>query len=108
MTDPSAHRRPLSMRGRALVGALALALCGCHATFRDPKVPAGAEHSKWSSFFLGGLVGHDRIDIRDYCPSGRVHEVETTEDVGTLLATLVTVGVYAPRRVYITCGRGQK
>jgi len=107
MSDPSAHRRPRSARhrGRLLLGALALALLpACHATFRDPKVPAGKEHAVWSKFYLVGLVGHARIDIRDYCPSGRVHEVETAEDFKTALLTVLTVGIYAPREVYITCG----
>lgn len=110
MSGPGARRpRALWRRGRLLLGALALgALCGCHATFRDPSVPAGKRHSKWSKFYLGGLVGHERIDIRDYCPSGRVHEVETAEDASTLVLTVVTVGIYAPRRVYITCGPEKK
>lgn len=107
MHDPSSPVRPRAQRrpGRLLLGALALALLsGCHATFRDPKVPAGKEHAAWSKFYLGGLVGHARIDIRDYCPSGRVHEVETAEDFKTVLLTVLTLGIYAPRRVYITCG----
>ncbi len=108
MSDRSSPSRPQAVRpsARLLLGVLALsALCGCRATFRDPKVPAGSEHSKWSSFFLGGLIGHERVDIRDYCPSGRVHEVVTAEDAATLVVTLVTAGIYAPRRVYITCGK---
>lgn len=111
MFDPSAPRirRPARHRGRLLIGALSLcALCGCHATFRDPSVPAGQLHTRWSNFYVGGLVGHDRIDIRDYCPSGRVHEVETAENAATLGLTVVTLGIYAPRRVYITCGKEER
>lgn len=107
MPDPSACRpaRAARRRGRLLLAALALgALCGCHATFRDPSVPAGRQHAAWAKFYLAGVVGHERIDIRDYCPSGRVHEVETAEDAQTLVLTVVTLGIYAPRRVFITCG----
>ena len=110
MSDPSEQRRPRATwrRGRLLLALALGALCGCHATFRDPSVPAGKQHSTFSKFYLLGLVGHDRIDIRDYCPSGRVHEVENAEDAATLVLTVVTAGIYAPRRVYITCGPEKK
>lgn len=92
------------MPGRTWIVALAaLTLGGCAATFTDPRVPAGEEHQLWTSFFVGGLVGHAEVDVRDVCPDGRAHEVETGEDALTLGATILTLGVYAPRRVYVTC-----
>lgn len=93
-------------RRTALLGLLfALAAGGCKATFTDPRVPAGDEHTLWRSFFLGGLVGHAEVDVRDVCASGRAREVQTSEDVLTLGVTVITIGVYAPRRVYVTCAK---
>ncbi len=86
------------------LGAL-VAVGGCKATFTDPRVPVGTEHSLWRSFYVGGLVGHAEVDVRDVCASGRAREVQTGEDALTLGATIITLGIYAPRRIYVTCGK---
>ncbi len=85
------------------VAALALACAGCTATFRDPRVPAGEERSSWQSYFLVGAIGEAEVDVRDYCPTGRASEVVIGENALTLGVSVVTLGIYTPRRVLITC-----
>jgi len=87
---------------------LALALLpGCAATFKDHRVPAGEERTKWAHFYFIGAVGEAEVDVRDHCPTARAHEVWVGEDVLTLGVSLLTLGIYTPRKVAITCGRAE-
>ena len=87
-----------------LAGAGALfALGGCYkATFVNPSVAPGPEVEEWTDFFLGGLVGHEEIDVRRFCP-GEVAMVRTGGNVGTDVITAITLGIYAPRKIYVSC-----
>ena len=97
---------------RRLSGALAALTClasaGCYkVTFIDPSATAaGEEKEKWSSFFLWGLVGEEQIDARDFCPNGNIARVQTGGNFLTGLVGFITLGIYAPRRVLITCASG--
>ena len=100
---PSSHP-PASIL--LLTTALLGATCpGCFkATFEDAsRPPAGEEHSEYESFFLIGLVGESDVDIRDHCESGRASGVQTGGNVGTTLISVLTVGIYTPRMVYVRC-----
>lgn len=94
---------------RALIGLLALGLSsGCAATFRDPRVPAGEEKTQWAHSYVFGAVGEAEVDVRDHCATARAHEVWVGEDVFTLAVSIVTLGIYTPRKVAITCEAGAK
>lgn len=88
--------------------ALALGATGCYrATFiRDPSATRGVEKDKWADFFIFGLVGEESFNARDFCPDGRVAEVRTGGNFGTGLVSFLTLGIYAPRKVYVTCDGG--
>lgn len=90
--------------GRAALLALVLA-AGCYkATFiRDPSAQRGIEHDEWESYFIFGIVGEQTLDVRQFCPDGRVAQVQTGANFGTGLVTGLTLGIYAPRKVYVTC-----
>jgi hypothetical protein len=91
------------------LGALALNMTGCYrATFiRDSSATRGVEKDKWADFFIFGLVGERDYNVRDFCPDGRVAEVRTGGNFGTGLVSLLTLGIYAPRKVYVTCDGGR-
>lgn len=78
---------------------------GCAATFRDPRVAPGEEKTKWAHFYLVGSLGEAEVDVRDHCPTARAHEVWIGEDVLTLAVSVVTLGIYTPRKVAITCAK---
>lgn len=94
---------PQRLRAPSLLALLLLS--GCAATFRDPKVPAGEEKTKWAHFYVLGSLGQAEVDVRDHCPSARAHEVWVGEDVFTLAVSVVTLGIYTPRKVAITCAK---
>jgi len=92
-----------------LVGAAllltALSTTGCYkATFMsNPNVVKGAEHDEWTDFFIFGLVGTEEFNVKDFCPDGNVAQVRTGGNFGTAIVGGLTLGIYAPRKVYVTC-----
>lgn len=95
---------------RSTMFAVAVALTattGCYkATFyQDPRAVAGEEHDRWSDFFVFGLVGTEDFDTRDYCEHDDVAEVRTGANFGTAAVSVLTIGIYTPRKFYITCAK---
>jgi hypothetical protein len=90
-----------------MVLCAALLIGGCAATFQEPKLARADDHSVWASYYLLGTVGRTELDVRDYCPSGHASEIETGADLLTLAVSVVTIGFYTPRRVWITCAPGR-
>src|SRR5512138_3053865 len=91
--------------GRAALLAAMLGAAGCYkATFiRDPSVVKGVEHDKWVDYWLWGLVNEQEIDVKQFCPDGRVAQVVTGGDFLSGLVNFVTLGIYSPRKVFVTC-----
>lgn len=88
------------------LAALAIAAAstmGCYkATFVSPEAPKANTIERWNDFYLFGTVGEQQIDVRRYCPS-EAAVVRTGGNVGTDVVTVLTLGIYAPRKLYITC-----
>jgi Bor protein len=85
--------------------AVLLATTGCYkATFyQSPTAVRGARHESWSTFFIFGLVGTDRFDVRSFCGQRALAEVATGGNFATSLVSVLTIGIYTPRKVYVTC-----
>lgn len=94
-------------RLRLLAASLVGLVCqtGCVATFVDQRAPAGEEKSQWLDYYLVGLVGHERVDVRDLCPTGRARQVEVGGNLLTTGLSVVTLGIYTPRKATIVCAR---
>lgn len=86
-------------------GAVLLCASGCYkATFyKNATVTKGEEREQWSDFFVFGTVGTERIDVKQFCPTGDVAVVRTGGNFATGLVGVVTIGIYTPRKVYVTC-----
>jgi len=108
------NRESVTTGWRAKIGlALALATlsstAGCYkATFVEDPSAAKREptHEEWSNHYVFGLVGDKEYDTRQWCPDG-VSMARTGGNVGTSALTIVTLGIYAPRKVYVTCAGSQ-
>lgn len=94
----------------ALAGAVIPTATGCHkATFVDPAYPTAHKAppvEAWTHFYLFGLVGEQNIDVRQVC-QGEAALVRTGGNVGTDVLAVVTLGIYTPRKVYVTCASPQ-
>jgi hypothetical protein len=78
---------------------------GCYkATFvEDPSaLKREPSHEEWANHYVFGLVGDKEYDVRQWCPNG-TGVARTGGNVGTTMLTIVTIGIYAPRKVYVTC-----
>lgn len=95
------------MRLRWAVVLLAVLATGCYrVTYVAPHVMPGAVHDESPSFFFWGLVGEAHYDLSSFCP-GQVARVRTGMNVLDGLLTLITLGIYSPRTVSVTCALGQ-
>jgi hypothetical protein len=86
----------------ALVG-LAL-LAGCyHQVVQTGRAPGPVVVSHpWTATWLWGLVPAEEINVTSQCPNG-VATVETQQSFLNGLVGGLTLGIYAPRDVQITC-----
>ena len=89
------------------VSGMALLSTGCFTTrLQDARVTPGAKHDEWRSFFFWGLAGKAEVDVRELC-AGEAYEVSTGTNAGTWLVSVLTLGIYSPEKVYVTCGEGK-
>jgi len=57
---------------------------------------------EWVPGWIFGLVANDEVDVRKDCPMG-VAMVETEQSFLNGIVSLVTIGIYTPQHVRITC-----
>ena len=90
------------------MGAMLLGMSGCYkATFyKNASVVKGEEHEQWTDFFVFGMVGSEQIDVKKFCSNGDAAVIRTGGNVGTGLVGALTIGIYTPRKVYVTCAAG--
>lgn len=91
--------------GRALtLAAVCLLASACyHQVVQTGRTPGTTVVQKpWTATWVFGLVAAKPIDVSPQCTSG-IATVETQMSVPNWLATLVTLGIYAPRSVTVTC-----
>src|SRR5712671_463836 len=91
--------------GRAALLAALLGSAGCYkATFiRDPNAVKGVEKDQWLDFWVFGIVGEQNLDVRQFCSDGRVAQIQTHGNFGTGIVSFLTIGIYTPRKVTVTC-----
>ncbi|HJQ20369.1 MAG TPA: hypothetical protein VJ867_08490 [Gemmatimonadaceae bacterium] len=87
-----------------VVGTACLLVAACyHQVVQTGRAPGSTVVSKpWTATWIFGLVPATPIDVSQQCPNG-IATVETQMTVPNWLATAVTLGIYAPRDVKITC-----
>jgi hypothetical protein len=94
------------MRGSSIALALVLA-SGCYHYSFEQRQPAPGEvlvrHTVRVATWVNGLVGTGRVDTTQYCaqPVRTELQVRATD----VLLSLVTLLIYTPHTLYITCGQ---
>jgi len=86
------------------LSALLVATAGCYHATIDTGFPAATHilDIPWASGYFWGLVPPDVVTSAVRCPSG-VSKVETSHSVLNSLVTAVTLGIYTPMHLRITC-----
>ena len=91
----------------AAVAAVAVLASGCYRqvvqTGRTPS--ATVIHRPWTHTFAWGLVPAKPIDVTAECPSG-IATVVTEQSFLNGVAMVLTLGIWTPRNVTISCATG--
>jgi hypothetical protein len=95
---------------RSIVTILAIALCagGCYRASVNTGLEAAAEpnqQSRWTHSWFAGLIGPGDFAATDFCGGRNAAAVETKHTFLNLLVETVTLFVYAPVTVTVTCAR---
>jgi hypothetical protein len=86
--------------------ALTLLLSACATQQFDIAPTSGAKPSfnENQTFWLGGLGQEETVDGAKACgDASKVARVETQLTAGNIALTILTLGIYAPRNIAITC-----
>jgi len=91
----------------SLVLALGLLLSGCyHQVVQTGRTPGPTTVEKpWTATWLWGIVPATPIDVTQNCPGG-IATVETKTTFMNGLVGALTLGIYTPRDVKVTCATG--
>jgi hypothetical protein len=89
------------------LAAVFLVASACyHQVVRTGKAPGTTVIEKsWTPTWIFGLVPATPIDVTQQCRSG-VAIVETQQTVPNILVGIVTLGIYTPVSVKVTCASG--
>ena len=99
--QPSILRR---LRRFVLVGSI-LGLCGCYQVSAViPDTVPSETHTHWVNGFLWGALGGE-INAGYVCGGRPVVRVATKRSGLNYLVHLVTMGIYTPSHVEVTCGQ---
>ena len=92
---------------RTTIAALLLFSAGCyHASIESGMKPGNDKIEKeWAHGFAWGLVGPDTIEAQSKCPSG-LSKVETEHSFLNSLVQILTLGIYTPMHLTVTCAAG--
>jgi hypothetical protein len=95
------------MRRSSIVLALGMLLSGCyHQVIQTGRAPGTTVVKKpWTATWLWGLVPATPIDVTRDCPGG-IATVETKQSFMNGLVGGLTLGIYTPREVTVTCASG--
>jgi hypothetical protein len=66
----------------------------------------GDVHSEWESFAFWGYAGSADVDVAAICGPGReAASIAMSQNFGTVMAAIFTLGIYSPRMAYVSCGQ---
>lgn len=92
------------LSGLVMVGSLLLST-GCFRSVvtTAPYSPIGHTETRWVHTVIGGLIPLNSVDGTSLCGSGTVQTVTTQHGLLSLVATGITMGIYTPVKVTVTC-----
>lgn len=96
----------LGTGGVLLLGSTLLS-SGCYKnTMATSLKPGAAQHEEVVPFFLWGLAGEKTFDLNQLCPQG-VSRIEERQEFPEVALNCITLGIYSPVRVTVTCASGK-
>jgi Bor protein len=92
---------------RTTIAALLLLSAGCyHASIESGRKPGNDKIEKdWASGWAWGLVGPEAIEAQNTCTNG-LSKVDTEHSFLNGLVGFLTLGIYTPMHLTVTCASG--
>jgi hypothetical protein len=99
--------RKLWLAGSTSAAVLFMAAC-FHATIQTGATP-GAQviDQEWASGWIFGLVPPKTVEAASQCPNG-VATVETQHTFLNMLVSFLTIDIYTPMSIKVTCAEGRR
>jgi Bor protein len=87
--------------------ASGMVLSGCyHATINTDLPPSNRKiEQKWANAWIFGLVPPETVETAAQCPNG-IARVETQLSFLNQLVGILTIGIYTPMSIVVTCAEG--
>ena len=97
------------MRRATLSVLVALVFGGCyHATINTGVAPGDQQiHEPWAKGFIAGLVPPETVNAMEGCGSSGVARVETQQSFMNGLVSILTLSIFTPMDILVTCGAGE-
>lgn len=94
-----------SLRPLVLVALLPL-FAGCYTTrvYVGESTAAGKVENEWQQTFFWGMISVGKVNADAICGDAGVQSVKSQIGGLGLLANWITVGIWSPMHVKITCG----
>jgi len=109
---PIGRIRPLLIREVHMLKSLApvaavFVLAGCyHATIETGLTPSTVTVEKrWAASWIGGLVPPSTVGTQAKCTGG-IAKVETQLGFANMLVGFITLGIFTPMDIRVTCAQG--
>lgn len=88
-----------------VVGSFLLSAC-YHQIVQTGRTPGTTVVERpWTATWLWGLVPSNEVSVVAQCPNG-VATIETQQSFANGLVGLITLGIYTPQEVRVTCASG--
>ena len=92
---------------KLMTASLFVALAGCSSVTIQPeriaKITEKPTSQESRPFFLWGLVGEQRVDVKSVCGAGKVLQMQSQATFGDGALSLITLGIYSPHTVKVWC-----
>jgi Bor protein. len=97
----------MKVRSLGLICFIALTNACYHATIDTGLTPSTQTIEKgWASGWIYGLVPPSPVETAQKCPNG-VAKVETQLSFANQLVNFLTLGIYTPMEIKVTCAQGR-
>ena len=91
--------------------SIVLMLSACSSVTIQPqkiaKLSAKPTYQDSRPFFMWGLVGEERVDVKKVCGDQSVLQMQSQQTATDGVLGLVTLGIYAPHTVKVWCDEQQ-
>ena len=84
-------------------------LAACFHTTVYTGIPGAGEvvSHPWSPSYFGGLIAPAAVEPAGTCKTG-VYRVETSHSPGNVFVSILTLGIYTPLSIDVTCARAPR